>query len=380
MSGWIGPVQWAPSADGPAPPAPLPPGTRLPRRAGARRRRRRAAGPGDGGRLRARRALGRRARAAHHDLPRALRGRRGGPPDRALAVDRPVDRRRRRPAPRRRVEASGGRVTHWRGDGDGPRIGARGRRQPRGLVPPGGRRPALAPHAGPLPRAGGGGPAPGDSGGARGPLLRALHRALAHGRRPRRGRARGRAGRMARPRLSAPRAEPPRRGADRRRGGLARVPHRPAGSGPLHRRGDPLLRRRGGRAAARHQRRPRGRTPFPGGLAGRPGRWMGGRAGGHGPGPPVVHGPPAAMRRRLPSAPGLSGRRRRDRRRSRSPPAAGSRATRARCASGAGCSWARWPSLGWASVASDPDAAQSLVADGLARRRGGRLLRVASGP
>ena len=36
--------------------------------------------------------------------------------------------------------------------------------------------------------------------------------------------------------------------------------------------------------------------------------------------------------------------------------------------------------LGWASVASDPDAAQTLVADGLARRRGGRLLRVASGP
>jgi A/G-specific adenine glycosylase len=37
-------------------------------------------------------------------------------------------------------------------------------------------------------------------------------------------------------------------------------------------------------------------------------------------------------------------------------------------------------SLGWASVASDPDAAQTLVADGLARRRGGRLLRAASGP
>ena len=36
--------------------------------------------------------------------------------------------------------------------------------------------------------------------------------------------------------------------------------------------------------------------------------------------------------------------------------------------------------LGWASVASDPDAAETLVADGLARRRGGRLLRAASGP
>ena len=37
-------------------------------------------------------------------------------------------------------------------------------------------------------------------------------------------------------------------------------------------------------------------------------------------------------------------------------------------------------SLGWASVDSDPDAAESLVADGLARRRGARLLRAASGP
>jgi A/G-specific adenine glycosylase len=36
--------------------------------------------------------------------------------------------------------------------------------------------------------------------------------------------------------------------------------------------------------------------------------------------------------------------------------------------------------LGWASVASDPDAAATLVADGLARRRGGRLLRAAPGP
>ena len=37
-------------------------------------------------------------------------------------------------------------------------------------------------------------------------------------------------------------------------------------------------------------------------------------------------------------------------------------------------------SLGWASVASDPDAAETRVPDGLARRRGGRLLRAASGP
>ena len=35
---------------------------------------------------------------------------------------------------------------------------------------------------------------------------------------------------------------------------------------------------------------------------------------------------------------------------------------------------------GWASVASDPDAAETLVADGLARRRRGRLLPAASGP
>jgi A/G-specific adenine glycosylase len=37
-------------------------------------------------------------------------------------------------------------------------------------------------------------------------------------------------------------------------------------------------------------------------------------------------------------------------------------------------------SLGWVSVDRDPDAAESLVADGLARRRGGRLLRAGSGP
>ena len=37
-------------------------------------------------------------------------------------------------------------------------------------------------------------------------------------------------------------------------------------------------------------------------------------------------------------------------------------------------------SLGWASADSDPEAAESLVADGLARRRGARLLRAASGP
>ena len=30
VSGWIGPVQWAPSDDGPAPPAPLPPGADYP--------------------------------------------------------------------------------------------------------------------------------------------------------------------------------------------------------------------------------------------------------------------------------------------------------------------------------------------------------------
>ena len=51
-------------------------------------------------------------------------------------------------------------------------------------------------------------------------------------------------------------------------------------------------------------------------------------------------------------------------------------ATRARCASGAGGCSARSRPRGSASAALDPEAAASLVADGLAAARGGRLVRM----
>ena len=73
-----------------------------------------------------------------------------------------------------------------------------------------------------------------------------------------------------------------------------------------------------------------------------------------------------ALRRGVPPSRGLPGRRGRDGRPRGARRAAGRAATRGRCASGAGCCCGALASLGWASVDSDPEAAESLVADGLA--------------
>ncbi len=135
---------------------------------------------------------------------------------------------------------------------------------------PRGRRPALAAHPRPLPRPGGRGAAPGDARRARAALLRPLHRALAHGRRPgaRPSSARcspsGRASAI----RGAPATctRPP--GSSRRDGWPApeRLTDLP-GVGAVHRGRDPLLRRRRGRAAGGHQRRARGGPALPGRLA-----------------------------------------------------------------------------------------------------------------
>ena len=84
------------------------------------------------------------------------------------------------------------------------------------------------------------------------------------------------------------------------------------GVGPYTAAAHPLLRRRGGPAAGRHQRGPGGGAPLPGRLAGGPGARLGGRAGGDGPRSPVVHRARPALRRRLPPARGLSRRGRRE--------------------------------------------------------------------
>ena len=115
----------------------------------------------------------------------------------------------------------------------------------------------------PLAGAGVRGDAPGDPGRPRGPLLRALHGALArargHGARRRSARCwrsgRGSATPGAARNLHAAAAVVAERGWP---GDLTDLP----GRGRLHGGGDPLLRRRGGRAAARHQRRAGGRAPL----------------------------------------------------------------------------------------------------------------------
>ena len=175
----------------------------------------------------------------------------------------------------------------------------------------------------------------------------------------------------------------PRAGAEpaRRRGGrggarLAERPDGPAGRGRVHGGGDPVLRRRGGRAAARHQRRAGGRPPLRRRLARRVRPRVGGRPGGDGPRPAVVHRPRAALRPGVPAARGLRGGRRGARRRADPRSAAAGPLRGVDAPAPRRCCSARWPPTGWADPGRDPEAAASLVAEGLAAERGGRLVRM----
>ena len=173
------------------------------------------------------------------------------------------------------------------------------------------------------------------------------------------------------------RAQPARRGAAHRRRGLAagRAAGGPPGRGGLHRGGDPVLRRRRAGAARRHQRAPGAGPPVPGRVAGHAARRrLGRRPGPDGPRAAGVHRARAAVRRRLPAARGMPrGRRRRGR--PSAPPAAGAQGRyEGSMRQRRGVLLRALAERGRADAAADPEAAESLVADGLARRRGARLL------
>ena len=129
------------------------------------------------------------------------------------------------------------------------------------------------------------------------------------------------------------------------------------------------------RAAGRHQRRAGRRAALPRRVAGRPaGAGLGGRAGDHGPRPHLVHRPRAPLRGGLPPARRVPrGRRRHGDRADARAPSPGT--LRGLDAPAPGRAAAELAERGEASAGRDPEAAASLVADGLARALGSVLVR-----